>query len=171
MPNQSANDRTQNQGKEPKRSRPQLPDGYGVPPGEEGMLRWSHVQARMAEARNYWITTTRPDGRPHAVPIWGIWVDDRFYGSGAPETRWARNIKQNPNALVHLEDGTQVVRVEGAVTVLTSENAPADLLQRLDDAYDAKYGMRPGTPLWELQPRAVLAWTEYPATVTRWTFE
>ena len=171
MPNQSKNDRTQNQGKEPIRSRAHLPAGYGVPQGEEGMLPWSHVQARMAEARNYWVVTTRPDGRPHAVPVWGIWVDDVFYCSGAPETRWARNLEQNPNGLVHLEDGTQVVTVEGLVTVLTSENAPAALLKWLDDAYDAKYGMRPGTPLWELQPHAVLAWTEYPTTVTRWTFE
>jgi nitroimidazol reductase NimA-like FMN-containing flavoprotein (pyridoxamine 5'-phosphate oxidase superfamily) len=157
-------------GPQPKRSRPQMPVSYGVPQSEEGMLPWSHVRTRMAEARNYWVATTRPDGRPHVVPVWGVWVDDIFYHGGGPDTRKARNLQHNPNIAIHLEDGNEVVIMEGTVTMLTPENADADLLRRIDDAYEAKYNMRHGTPVWALQPRLALAWKEYPTTVTRWTF-
>ena len=51
------------------------------------MLSWDHVQERMAEARNYWVATVRPDGRPHATPVWGLWVDGAFYFGVAPGTR------------------------------------------------------------------------------------
>src|SRR5579884_2390097 len=57
---------------EPSASRPDIP-GYGVPEGDEGVLPWSHVVARLAEARNYWVATVGANGRPHAVPVWGIW--------------------------------------------------------------------------------------------------
>ena len=45
-----------------------MPEGYGVPEGPEGLLGWEEVDARLAEARVYWMATTRPDGRPHVVP-------------------------------------------------------------------------------------------------------
>src|SRR5918994_540182 len=48
-----------------RRSRPYAP-GYGIPSHSRGMISWDHVQERMAEARNYWVATVRPDGRPHS---------------------------------------------------------------------------------------------------------
>ena len=36
---------------------------------------WAAVAARLAEARNYWIVTVRADDRPHAAPVWGVWLD------------------------------------------------------------------------------------------------
>src|SRR3712207_5164688 len=77
---------------EPTPDRPFMPAGYGVPTTTEGMLPWSHVSERMASALNYWIGTTRPDGRPHAVPVWGAWVDETFYFEGGPDTRRGRNL-------------------------------------------------------------------------------
>src|SRR5690606_36350559 len=98
------------------------------------------------------------------------WVDDTFYHGGGDNTRRARNLRKNPNVAVHLESGSEVVIMEGVVDILTPENADADLLRRIDDAYEAKYGMRHGTPVCALRPNRVLAWAEYPTTVTRWTF-
>jgi hypothetical protein len=49
----------------PKISRPQIPAVYGIPKHNKGLLPWSHVSERMAEARVYWITTVDPSGRPH----------------------------------------------------------------------------------------------------------
>jgi len=47
----------------PTASRPQTPDGYGVPETVEGTLPWTHVHDRITGATNYWVGTTRPDGR------------------------------------------------------------------------------------------------------------
>jgi len=71
---------------------------------------------------------------------------------------------------VHLESGNEVVIIEGTVEKLTAADADPDLLRRIDDAYEAKYGMRHGTPVWRLHPTVAFGWTDYPTTVTRWTF-
>jgi hypothetical protein len=154
----------------PKASRPYI-KGYGVPENEEGMLPWSYVSERISSSRNYWIGTIQPDGRPHAIPVWGVWVDETFYHGGGPETRKARNLAENPAMVMHLESGDQVVIIEGVAEKFTEENADPALLKRIDDAYEAKYGMRHGTPVWALRPHLAFAWTEYPKTVTRWRFE
>jgi hypothetical protein len=152
----------------PQASRPHVP-GYGIPESVQGTLPWSHVVERMQAARNYWIATTMPDGRPHAMPVWGVWVEDTLYFGGGPETRWSRNLLANPNVSVHLDDSDKVVVIEGSVERINDPNHP--LLTRLDDAYEAKYNMRHGLPLWRLTPRLAFAWTKFPDDTTRWKFE
>ncbi len=56
----------------PSRDRPEMPEGYGVPDSSDGLLDWSDVEARLLAAPQYWMATTRPDGRPHVVPRWGV---------------------------------------------------------------------------------------------------
>src|SRR5919201_4134359 len=97
--------------REPTRSRPLLPKGYGVPASEAGMVAWSWAVEQLERARNYWFSTTRPDGRPHAMPAWAVWLDDALYGS--PETRRGRNLALNRAIVVHLESGDHVVVLEG----------------------------------------------------------
>ena len=98
------------------RFRPYAP-GYGIPSHRRGMTSWDHVEERMAEAHNYWVATVRPDGRPHATPVWGLWVDRAFYfGAGR---RKGRNLAENPNVAVHLESGDDVVILEGVAEVVT----------------------------------------------------
>lgn len=146
--------------------RPEIPESYGVPGGEEGMLPWSHVGERMTGARNYWLTTVRPDGRPHSVPVWGVWVEERLHFGGGRSTRKARNLGVNPSVVAHPESGEDVVILEGVAEEVTD---PA-LQERIDDAYEAKYGVRHGTPVWVLEPRAVHAWSRFPTDATRWVF-
>jgi hypothetical protein len=79
---------------EPIASRPHMP-GYGVPENKKGMLPWSHVTGRMAESRNYWISTVSPAGRPHATPVWGLWLYEAA-GTYVLSPRWALAWKQFP---------------------------------------------------------------------------
>ncbi len=90
-----------------------MPEGYGVPDTDEGVLDWSWAVARLESALNYWFATTRPDGRPHAMPAWAVWLDGTLYFEGSPLTRRARNIAANPAVVVHLESGDDVVILEG----------------------------------------------------------
>ena len=163
---------------EPRVSRPVMPDGYGVPDSSEGTLAWSWAVERLEQARNYWFSTTRPDGRPHAMPAWAVWLDGVLYFEGSPETRRARNLAANPALVVHLESGDEVVILEGRVR----EASPPDpaLAGRLAEAFSAKYGQshdyRPGPDqwdqggLWAMSPQVAFAWNKFPTNTTRWRF-
>jgi hypothetical protein len=153
-------------------SRPVMP-GYGVPESNEGTLPWSHVEARMTEAKNYWVATVGPDGQPHAVPVWGIWVDGGLYFGIGP--RSSRNIAANPLASIHLENGDQAVILEGRIRTLS--NVDSAFSKQLDDATAEKYDWRPsdeGEPPGEgtlmFRPHTVYAWISFPSDATKWTF-
>jgi len=152
---------------EPKPSRPYIPD-YGIPTSIEGTLPWSHVGERMEQSRNYWVGTVRPDGRPHVVPVWGVWVEGTLYFGGGPDTRWSRNLAANPQVAMHLESGDDVVILEGEVERITDPAHP--MASRIDDAYEAKYQMRHGLPVWVLRPQVAFAWSKFPDNATRWLF-
>ena len=150
---------------EPQADRPYIPD-YGIPTSSKGTLPYDHVTDRLASARNYWVSTARPDGRPHAVPTWGVWLDGAIYFGGGTRTRKARNLKSTPNVVVHTESGEEVVIVEGEAEPVTDEAEQT----RVDDAYEAKYDMRHGPTVWRVTPRVAFGWSTFPDTVTRWTF-
>src|SRR5919206_3597441 len=114
-------------GSEPQRSRPVMPEGYGVPTTDDGLLDWSWATQRLEAARNYWFSTTRPDGRPHAMPAWAVWLDGVLYFEGSPATRRARNLATNPALSVHLESADEVVILEGEVH---EASPPAPVLAR-----------------------------------------
>jgi hypothetical protein len=144
--------------------------GYGVPKTLKGILPWSYVSERMAQAPNYWIATISPNDIPHVVPVWGLWVEDALYFSGGADTRWMRNLAQNPAVSVHLDSSEDVVTMEGIVEKLTDPNDP--IVPKLDAASKAKYGMgSSGTPCWVLKPRVVFAWRKSLSDATRWVFD
>jgi PPOX class probable F420-dependent enzyme len=150
-----------------------MPAGYGLaePDGGSGLLPWEHVVERLAASRNFWICTTRPDGRPHAMPVWGLWLDGAIYFSTDAESRKGRNLLERPDVVVHLESGDDVVVVEGKAERETRRDA----LARFVEAYDGKYGYRvdvdnPAFSVLKVRPAVVLAWLEadFPGGATRW---
>lgn len=153
--------------------RPLMPPEYGIAPDREGLLPWSWAEERLAAARNYWLATTRPDGRPHVMPVWGLWLDGALVFSTARRSRKARNLAVRPEAVAHLESGDEVVILEGPVHAVTD----AALLARFVDAYTAKYQFRPdphdtAVGVYALRPHTAFAWRErdFPASATRWRF-
>ncbi len=159
----------------PRRDRPYMP-GYGVDTEDEGMLTWDWVEGQIEKSRNYWIITTRPDGRPHAAPVWGVWVDGVLYFGSGRAARKTKNLAASPEVVVHLESGDEAVIVEGTVEE-TGDDAP---YERIADAYEAKYppfrpdpADEPESVYYAVRPRTVLAWleSEFIHTPTRWKFE
>ena len=147
-----------------------MPDGYGIASGDDGTLPWSWVVEQCTAARNYWICTTREDGRPHAMPVWGLWLGDAVVFSTDPASTKARNFAARPDVVVHLESGDDAVIVEGRVEPIARDLLPAFL-----DAYEAKYDYRPNEEqtegVYAVQPVRVLAWREqdFPTSATRFT--
>lgn len=158
--------------REPAVGRPQAPPSYAFGNGDAPLLPWSHADGRLEAARNYWLATARPDGRPHVTPVWGVWVDGALYFDGLPTTRWARNLAANPTLSVHLDDAEDVVILEGEAEDLTTD---ADLGARIVAAWEAKYGrLHPdpaGSGIFRLRPRTARAWSNSSLhDGTRWQF-
>lgn len=151
---------------EPRASKPAFPRSYGLT--GNNLLSWSWAVERLERSRNYWIVTTRPDGRPHVAPVWGLWRDGAVRFGTSPESVKARNLERNPRFVVHLESGDEVVILEGTVERFPSDDA-------LADAYEAKYEHRPDVGgLWyALRPARAFAWTEsdYPNNATRFEWD
>lgn len=84
----------------------------------------------LGAAHNYGVYTVRPDGRPHAKPVWGVWLEDQLVFSTHPDTITARNLAANPALVVHLESGDQVAIVEGTAIGLDDRT----LLARFGEA-------------------------------------
>lgn len=154
--------------REPRRTRPDIPKEYGIPEDERDMLEWSWVSEQLRLARHYWLVTLYPDGRPHTVPSWGSWVDNKLYFSGGEMTRHAKNLLTNPTLIAHLESGEHAVIVYGRAE--RANDLPADLLSRIEADYTAKYGAGEGAQF-ALVPDKILAWTKYPDTPTRFLFD
>lgn len=154
---------------EPRRSRPHFPCGYGVSTDPDGMLPWEWADRRLARAEHYWICTTRTDGRPHARPIWGAWVDHCFFFDGGGS--WRRDIAANPAITVHLESGAEAVIVEGTVEVV--ETLDADVARRVVESYAARYPYRPETVagMYVVRPQVVFAWRDFAKDATRFHFD
>jgi hypothetical protein len=58
----------------PRVSRPCRPgQGISGPTEGSGLLHWSRAAERLSTARNYRVATVWPDGRPHVMPVWGMW--------------------------------------------------------------------------------------------------
>jgi hypothetical protein len=152
---------------QPRAEAPRMPRGYGVPTDGSGaeLLPWSWAEEQLANARNYWVCTTRADGSPHAVPVWGVWLDGAIWFGTNPESAKGRNIARDPRVVVHLESGDDVVILEGGV------EPPAAVPQQVAEAYEEKYGHRVER-LFSLRPRVAHTWTEqdFARNATRWVF-
>jgi hypothetical protein len=147
---------------------------HGVISRSDGPLAWSHAEERLERARNYWLATSRPDGTPHAAPVWGVWVEGALYFGTGRGSMKGKNLSHNPKLVVHLESGDEVVILEGEV----EEVADRASFAAIDAAYRAKHGMgvteamEDGAVWYVVRPRKAYAWLEsdFPNTSTRWRF-
>ena len=150
---------------------------YGAPAPPGDLLPWSWAEQRLVAARNYWIATTRPDGRPHCRPVWGVWLPDGFWFSTGSLAR--HNLAANRQITVHLESGDQVVIVEGVAAAVTGVGR----LQAFLAAYNLKYDWDAAAtddqvtdssgaagPAYRVRPWVVFGWDADMRAPTRWSF-
>jgi nitroimidazol reductase NimA-like FMN-containing flavoprotein (pyridoxamine 5'-phosphate oxidase superfamily) len=157
-----------------------MPD-YGVDTPEWKALPWSWAAERLLGNRNFWVVTVSGDGRPHALPVWGVWDEDdrRFAFSCGPRSRKARNLAANRQAVVMNDDTVECITIEGRAEPLDD----TDRRERWIERYLAKY--QPVEPalsadflrenvVVEFEPErafAVIERTdEFATRATRWVF-
>jgi general stress protein 26 len=105
-----------------------------------GATEWSEAQSVLADSEVYWISTVRPDGRPHVTPLISVWLDRALYFCTGPEERKAKNLAQNPHCILTtgcsaLDEGLDLV-VEGDAVQVRDDAE----LRRIAEAYVSKYG-------------------------------
>ena len=164
----------------PRGERPNMPD-YGVDTEAWAPLDWSWAAERLAGNRNFWVVTASATGRPHALPVWGVWDDGdlQFCFSCGPRSRKARNLAENPSCVFTVDDTVECLSIEG-----TARPVPAGERQ---DAWVARYlaKYQPLAPdlsaefiranaVFEVTPERAFAIIEredeFSNRATRWTF-
>jgi Pyridoxamine 5'-phosphate oxidase len=77
-------------------------------PGAEAVA-WPATQQVIENAELFWVTTVRPDGRPHSTPLVAVWLDDALHFCTGETEQKAHNLAAN-----HHGDGGEalVFRVE-----------------------------------------------------------
>lgn len=152
---------------------------------EAGPPPWSEVERLISEAELFWISTVRPDGRPHVTPLPAVWSAGALHFCTGPQERKARNLAENPHVV--LTTGTNTwnrgydVVVEGEAARVADEAR----LRELAAAWEAKYGgfwhfeVRDGhfhhgpghAVVFSVAPRTVFGFGKgEPFSQTRWRF-
>jgi PPOX class probable F420-dependent enzyme len=166
--------------RKPQASRPRMPE-YGIldENSGKGLLPWKWARKRLSKTPYYWLSTVRPDGRPHAMVVWGIWVEDTLYFSTGRKSRKSKNLQMNPRCAVTVQYADDAVIVEGTA----SETRDKALIKRLSKSYKAKYGMPLDTnlgPVYVVKPSVVFGFIgasheddvtgDFEGAATRWKF-
>src|ERR1700730_13498187 len=163
---------------EPTASHPYWPDALSKPSDSASLKPWSWALERLENSHNYWIATSRPDGSPHLMLVWGIWWQDTFWFSTGPRTRKAKNIAANPRCVIGTEKADEPVILEGTAEEIKDRTA----WKVFSEEYDRKYGGNvlrmlesSGGNVYRVQPHAVFGQDEhaenFDESVTRWTFD
>ncbi|HEY6531953.1 MAG TPA: pyridoxamine 5'-phosphate oxidase family protein [Acidimicrobiales bacterium] len=121
----------------PTAEQPRMPD-YGVGASGWSPLPWGWAAERLGPTRNYWVVTASAAGRPHSLPVWGVWHDPdlRFMFSCGPTSRKARDLSENHQVAFTVDDTVECVSVEGRARVLGATDPVAD---RWVERYLEKY--------------------------------
>src|SRR3954447_4375139 len=101
---------------------------------------WPEATGALERAELYWLSTVRADGRPHVTPLIGVAEDGVGHFCTGLDEQKARNLEHATQVALTTGNNTWArgldVVVEGAVVRVTGQHE----LQRLADAYEAKYG-------------------------------
>lgn len=145
---------------------------YGIPTSSKGLLPWSWAEQRLKKSHNYWISTTRPDGSPHTMVVWGLWLEGAFYFSTGKKSRKAKNLARNPRCVIATEHAEQAVVVEGTASLA----ADAAFRKRFNALYEKKYKWDMSDfdePVYVVRPLRAFGLYEknFQGSATRWQFE
>ncbi|MGP3999661.1 pyridoxamine 5'-phosphate oxidase family protein [Streptomyces sp. 8N706] len=145
---------------------------------------WAEARGLLEEAELFWLSTVRPDGRPHVTPLLSVWRNDALYFCTGPAERKAENIARNPHCTLttgcnSLDEGLDVV-VEGDAERVSDDAE----LRRIAEAYESKYGsdwhfdVRDGVfhhqageaLVYEVAPSTAFGFRKGDYSQTRWRF-
>jgi len=105
-----------------------------------GPTPYEDAAAVLERAELYWFTSVRADGRPHVTPLIGVYVDGAVHFSTGLEEQKARNLEHHDEVAITTGNNTWAAGLDVVVEGQAVRVLDGDALQRLADAYEAKYG-------------------------------
>jgi Pyridoxamine 5'-phosphate oxidase len=167
-------------GAEPNEPVAELPYMPGFDLDASLLWPWSRAEQTLESARTYWLSSVRPDGRPHVAPVWCVWLGNTMYFSTGSESRKAKNLEAGGHCAVSVEAGSTHVVVEGHARRVMDEAT----LRMMTEAYARKYDwplqVREGAvfdaegnggPVYAVVPSVIFGFGEEATfTATRWRF-
>jgi len=100
----------------------------------------AHIDRRLRENVILWLSSVRPDGRPHAVAVWFLWDGQTVVIFSRPHNQKISNIQHNSHVLLIVDDshlGADPIVIEGEASLL----APGEI-DLTTPAFVEKYGAR-----------------------------
>jgi PPOX class probable F420-dependent enzyme len=153
--------------------------GYGIvgPDEGSGLLPWSWALERLRNSRTYWLSTVWPDGRPHAMPVWGVWDADHLWFSSSVGSRKIRNLRADPRCVATTENPAEPVVLEGIAEIVTERSALDRMLALENAKYATDYGIEMLDPHLNATVRIRPCWAfglaseNFTGSPTRWAFD
>lgn len=150
-------------------------------------VAWSTAQQKFAEGGWFWLSTVRPDGRPHCVPVFAAWAVPVFYVASNDRARKSRNLDVEGRCVLTKDAGDLHLVVEGTArhawddsTLTRASRAFAEVYEwptrvgesELDADYGAPTSGGPPYQVFEVTPNKAFAFPTdgESSTPTRWTF-
>lgn len=93
--------------------------GYGVRADGDGLLSWDWAVERLTASHDYWLATVWPDGRPHVMPVWGVWAEGAVWFSCSLSSRKAKNLARYPRCVLTTDNPREPLVVEGTADLVS----------------------------------------------------
>ena len=161
----------------PTASRPYMP-GYGIqePTEGTGLLQWRWAVERLKRSHDFWVATSRSDGRPHVMPVWGVWLDEALWFSSSRASRKARNLADRPTCSIATDNAYEPVVIEGDAELIDDLAEIRRFVRAVNRKYETDYAVdffaQASNVCFRVRPRWAFGLTEsdFTGSPTRWTF-
>jgi PPOX class probable F420-dependent enzyme len=108
----------------------------GDAPGMDHSLAVTRIQRFLEEEPIVWLSTVRPDGTPHVVPVWFWWDGEALLVFSKPNAQKVRNLEAGSSVMLGIGDADEDFDIglfEGRAEILdrpTAEVLPAGHLAK-----------------------------------------
>ncbi len=163
---------------EPRAGRPYMP-GYGLLDAAHGtgLLPWAWAVERLERSDDYWVATIRPDGRPHVMPVWGVWMEDALWFSSSRGSRKARNLAANAaHCTIATDNAYEPVVIEGEAVLIDDLAVIGAFVAETNQKYKTDYSIDFFNPAdnacFNVRPTWAfgLIESDFTGSPTRWVF-
>jgi Pyridoxamine 5'-phosphate oxidase len=149
---------------------------------ESTLKEWSDAESQLRAAPKIWLSTVRPDGRPHSMPVLVAWADGQPCIATRPGSRKAKNLSANPACVLTVGGADLDLVVEGIADrvndPLANDRAAAAFLDKYGWNLSVREGGvfedgRPGSPaygFYRITPVLAFGYGHDGLTATRWQF-
>ena len=111
------------------------------------------------------VATLGPDGWPHVIPLWFVWLEGSLVVNTTRGNRTVRNLEADPRAAITIDDGELYDELRGAV-LRGHVSEAADDDGRITAAFGDKYfgGNQPHFASWRnrfflrMEPERISSW-------------